>query len=282
MPALEVVRISERVEAERLLGVRDVDDNGVRGAGGREQVHRRIRRHVVAIARTGWHRRIWRWTGTAGRRRLPAWLDRGAELLALPAGIEAGENARPGNHFGLRGAIEGHPDDVELEERVRRVGRVRAVLAPCQLRIRSRGLLSRHVEVDGPWIFRAGHEGVRVRAFARLHVPDELRGLRVGHVVDSHTGHVVLRILHATVAAIIAVARALGGKEEQVAVDGRITLRCDAPRCRRHHWLGGVGDVPDGEAGKVGLIDEMGTERQVGVDERQPARRVEWCRLFRE
>ena len=79
-------------------------------------------------------------------------------------------------------------------------------------------------------ILRAGNQGVRVRAFAGLHVLDELRRLRVGHVEDAHAGHVVLRILHAPFAAIIAVARALGGQEEQVADDGRITLRCDALR----------------------------------------------------
>ena len=52
--------------------------------------------------------------------------------------------------------------------------------------------------------------------------------LRVGDVVDAHAGHVVLRVLHAALRAVVAIAAALGGDEEQVAVDRRVALRRDA------------------------------------------------------
>ena len=79
--AFRPYRVGERIDAERLLRVADVDENRVRGARRREQVERRIRRHVVAIARTVGHishrRRAWRPTCCAR-------IDRFAELLALP------------------------------------------------------------------------------------------------------------------------------------------------------------------------------------------------------
>jgi hypothetical protein len=39
---------------------------------------------------------------------------------------------------------------------------------------------------------------------------------------------VVLRVLHAALAAVIAIARALGGDEQEVAEDRRVALRRDA------------------------------------------------------
>ena len=277
MSPLIVVRIGERVDAERLLGVADVNENGVRGARRREQIERGIRRHVVAVARTIGHirhrRRAWRPTRSAR-------IDRFAELLAFTGAAESREDARARNDFGTLGVVERDLDDVELIERVGRIGRVVAVLAAGKFRFRTRGLLSRHVQVDDVLVRRARDQRVRVRAFARLHVLDQLGRLRIAHVEDAHAGHVILGILHAAVAAVVTVTGPFSREEEQVAVDGRIALRRNAADCRGHDRLGRVGDVPNGEAGEVGLVDVVAAEGEVRIDEREPARGVELRRLL--
>ena len=233
----------------------------------------------MAVARSRGHGRIgYRASATLRA----ACIARRTEAHALARTIQAGEHARAGNHLGLLRTIELHLDDVELEQRVRWVGRIVAVLAPGELGLGPRPLPARHVEVDRARIGRAGHDRVRVRAFAGLHVLHELRRLRIRHVEDPDTSHVILRILHAAALAIVAVARPLGGDEQQVAVNRRITLRGDALDHGRHGRLGGVGDVPDRETSEVRLVDVVGAESEVGVDERQAAHRVELRRLRRE
>ena len=54
---------------------------------------------------------------------------------------------------------------------------------------------------------------MRVRAFARLHILHEFGVARVGHVENAHAGHVILGVLHATLATVVAIATAFGGKE---------------------------------------------------------------------
>jgi hypothetical protein len=90
---------------------------------------------------------------------------------------------------------------------------------------------------------------------------------------------VVGGVLHAALAAVLAVAAALGGDEEQVADDRRVALRRDALDGGEHRRLRRVAHVPDREAGEVALVDEVALERQVGVHEGQAARGVERRRL---
>src|SRR5437868_1565868 len=121
-----------------------------------------------------------------------------------------------------------------------------------------------------------------VRAFAGLHVLDQLGRLWIGYVVDAHARHVVLRVLHAALAAVVAIARSLGREKEQVAHDRRVALRRDALDDRRDDRLCRIAHVPHREAGEVALIGVMAAERQVGVDEREAATAVELRRLRRE
>jgi hypothetical protein len=57
---------------------------------------------------------------------------------------------------------------------------------------------------------------VRVRSLAGLHVLHEAGLSRVGHVVDADTRHVVFRILHSALRAVVPVATAFRGEKEQV------------------------------------------------------------------
>ena len=105
-----------------------------------EQVHRRIRRHVVAVARAGAASPGRGAASRRGGRRAARRGSTGAQnVLALRARPSRPVKMRaPGIDLGLLGVVERHLDDVEPEERVRRVGRVRAVLAPGDLRLRAR------------------------------------------------------------------------------------------------------------------------------------------------
>jgi hypothetical protein len=296
---LEIVCVGNGGQPNGLLRVRDVDHDGVARARGGEQVHRRVRGHVVTVARAGVQRprgnrvrRVARSgatstastaTASAATTSRTARICRSAEGDAIRRTFQAGEDPCARDHGGLLGVIERHLDDVELVERVRWVGRVIAVFASGKLCLRPRTLLPRDIDVHDLRVRRAGDEGMRVRAFARLHVLDQLRRFRVRDIVDAHARHVILRVLHAALAAVVAIARAFGRDEEEVADDRGIALRRDALHDRREDGFCRIAHVPHHEAGEVALVGVVAVaERQVGVDERQTARRVELRRLRRE
>ena len=177
---------------------------------------------------------------------------------------------------------ERHPDHVEPVERVGRVGRVCSFLAAHQLTVRPRALIPRHVDVDDALVLRIGHDRVGMRSLAGLHVLHEPRRGGIGYVVDPDPGHVILRVLHAALGAVVPVAAPLRRNEEQVPHHRRITLRGDARDGGHRLRCGGVAHVPHGEAGKVALIDVLAAEGEVGIDEGEAARRIEYRRLGRE
>ena len=227
VPPLEVVRVGQRIDPERLLGVRDIHHDGVRRASGGEQAERRIRSHVMAVARPGVQRfgRGIAGDGATSGASGAARIGGRAELRALRVDVQPGEDACARDHNGALRVIELHLDDIELIQRVRWIGRVSAVLAPGEFRFGPSIGLPRHVEVDDVGTLRAGHDRVRMRPFARLHVLHELGRLRVRHVVNAHAGKVVLGVLHTLIPAIVAIACPFGGDEQQIAHDRRVALR---------------------------------------------------------
>ena len=177
---------------------------------------------------------------------------------------------------------ERHLDDVETIQGIPFVRRVTAADASGHLGVGARELASGDVDVHDALVGWARDHRVRVRALARLHVLDEAGCRGVGDVVDADARHVVRRVLHTTLRAVVAVATAFRGDEEQVADDRRITLRGDACNGGHHHRMHRIADIPDGEAGEVALIDVVIAERDVGVDERQAAHGVELRGFGRE
>ena len=109
------VRVGLGVEAHRLLGIRDVDEQAVAAARAGEQVHRRIRRHVVAVARTGRRRRR---RSVVSRRRAAtstaaAATRRDAHAPRSRRRRRVREDARARHDLGLLRMRERHLDDVE-------------------------------------------------------------------------------------------------------------------------------------------------------------------------
>src|SRR5262249_55031327 len=147
---------------------------------------------------------------------------------ALRRRAEASEDSRATNDFRFLRRVERHLDDVETVHRVRLVGWIIVALATGELRLGTGTVAARDVDVDDVLVRRARNDGVRVRSFARLHVLDQLRMRWIRDVEDADAGHVIRRILHAAVGAVVAIAIALGGDEEEMADDRWIALRGDA------------------------------------------------------
>ncbi len=270
------VGVGDGIEPHRALGITDVDEQAVAAAGTGEQADRGIRRHVVAVARPGGHhfrhhRAVGTGDGTGGTR--PA--------AARRRRSEAGEDAGAGHDFGVGRPVERHLDDVEAIQRVRLVRRIRAVLAPRQLGGGASPLLTRDIDVDHARILRVRNHRVRMRTLAGLDVLHEPRGPRIRDIVDAHAGHMLRRILHAALRAVLAVAAAFGRDEEEIADDRGIALRCDAGKHREQRRGLGIADVVDREAGEVADVHQVAFERDIGVDERQPFDRIEGFRLGR-
>ena len=96
-----------------------------------------------------------------------------------------------------------HSDDLETEPRAVRIFD-RTVLAAGELVGRPHARRARHVDVDVLLVARIGHDGVRVRAAARLHVRDVLRMRRCLRCRRRGSAQPVLadRLRHALDAAI--------------------------------------------------------------------------------
>ena len=270
------VGVRDGVEPPGLERIRDIHQQPVAGAGAGQQVHGRVCRDVMAVA------------GTGGRGSLPvricprALFHAGFPRARQRGRAQSGEDPRARHHLGRLRIRERHLDHVEPIERVGRIGRVGAIVAAGELAVGPRALVARDVDVDHILVLRIRDDRVGMRSLAGLHVLDETRRGRIGNIVDADTGHVVLGILDAALGTVVPVAPALSRDEEQVSVDGRITLRGDALH-HRHRLRGlGIAHVPHRESGEVALVDVVAAEGEVGIDERKPARRVERRRLGRK
>jgi hypothetical protein len=117
---------------------------------------------------------------------------------------------------------------------------------------------------------------VRVRAAAGLHRRHLARPVRVADVEDAHAAEALGadRRLHALHTAVQPATRLLRRHEQQVAMDGNVTLAARTDDGGAKLRAGRVRDVVDLDAVVVADVRVAAAERQVGVGERGVARVV--------
>ena len=108
---------------------------------------------------------------------------------------------------------------------------------------------------------------MRVRASARLHVGDvtwmaDVRNVKDANAADARRAH---RVLHTLAAAVDASRLSFRGHEEQVLVDGHVTLRSRAVVPNLERRVARIRDVPDLVAVVVALDDVLSEKREIRV-----------------
>ncbi len=186
------------------------------------------------------------------------------------------EDARRADDVGLLRVRERHLDDFDPEQRR---GRVRVGLADRtagQLVRRAHRRRAGHIDVDVVGIGRRRHDGVRVRAPARLHVGDANRITEIGPIEDADPAQPVMTdgVGDALGAAVGAAVQRFARHEQEVAIHGHVALRSRTDERLVQFRDFDVRDVPDLHTVEVALNDVVTAERHVGVDEAEIAGRV--------
>ncbi len=274
------VGIGDRVDADRVGRVGDVDQQPVALAGAGGEPDLGVRGDVVAgvgvgqgaVAHAG---RVQLVLGAvAGVKGSP--LDRRARQRVLQAveHVALGEQAVLVDDRGVLRGVEGDLDDLDLPAVDVLVGH--GLLSEGVVRAVESGLV-RVAEAGGAVVVEEHprrivevlDEPVRMGAAAGLDQADLLGARRVGDVEDADAAEAVLVRLgegqRAFVTAVDAGPGCLDRDEQQVPHDRGVVLAAGAHDFDDDARVRRVGDVEDREAGEVALYGQVAGERQVGV-----------------
>ena len=265
-------RVDDIVEPDRIHRIGDVQQDAVPGTGPGRQTQLRERGDVVAVVALA---------GALRARPVVA----AAPQAGGVSGLRIPEHERPIDDARLLRPRHRDPDDVDPEERGRRVLGRQLVGATLQFLLGANGGGPGAVDVDIALVVRVGHDGVGMRSAAGLHRRHLPGHPHVADVEDPDTAEALgaHRLRDSLQAAVEASPRLLDRHDQQVAHHRDIALTAGADhgrdQLRRGRNLDAVRVEPV-EAADEHLIAGEREVRVAEVEQSAPLRRLLLFLLF--